>query len=148
MKNNQICPVVARLFMLMALSFTNASFANDPSVTQMPDDAAVQWAPCGGVWPEKGCEAALAWGDWEKGTSSFWVRAPEGHKFVRHSHPTPERILLVRGHMVGGVDGGKEIRVLPGTYWGVDANVVHWARCEDACLMYITYDLPYGLSFP
>ena len=148
MKFKQICPALGCLFMLSALPFASASFAADISVTQKPDEAAIPWAHCGGAWPEKGCEAALAWGDWEKGTSGFWVRAPKGHKFVRHAHPTPERILMVRGQIVGGVDGGKEIRVAPGTYWGLDANVVHWARCEDACLMYITYDSPYGLSFP
>jgi hypothetical protein len=37
---------------------------------------------------------------------------------------------------------------MPGMYWGVGADAVHWARCEEACLMYITYDLPYGLRFP
>jgi quercetin dioxygenase-like cupin family protein len=78
----------------------------------------------------------------------IWVRAPKGHTFARHAHPTPERILLVRGRITGAVDGGRETTLMPGMYWGVGADAVHWARCEEACLMYITYDLPYGLRFP
>jgi hypothetical protein len=143
--------VVSGLFvtLLGALALVRASTAAEVSVVQAVDEGSVQWTACGGAWPQKGCEAALVWGDFQKGASGFWVRAPKGHTFVRHAHPAPERILLLRGRMVGATDGSSgEITMTPGMYWGIDANVVHWARCEDACLMYITYDTPYGLRFP
>lgn len=120
----------------------------EPTVTQAPEDSAVKWFECGGPWPQKGCEAAVVWGDWERGASGWWVRAPKGHTFARHSHGSPERILLVRGRMVGGVDGSAELSVKPGMYWELSGNVVHWARCIDSCVMYITYDLPFDLHFP
>ncbi len=118
------------------------------SVLQAPDDSSVKWAECGGAWPQKGCEAARVWGDWQGGTSGFWVRAPKGHVFARHAHTSPERIVLLRGRMTGSVDGGPEVMVQPGMYIDFAGNSVHWARCEDACLMYITYDAPYDLRFP
>src|SRR5690349_12559532 len=113
---------VQTAFFLMSFCFSGLSCAANNSVTQTADGSSIQWVPCGGPWPEKGCEAALAWGDFEHGASGFWVKAPKGHTFVRHSHPTPERILLIRGRMVGATDGGSETVVLPGMYWGFDAN--------------------------
>jgi hypothetical protein len=37
--------------------------------------------------------------------------------------------------------------VTPGMYWSFAGKAVHWARCEDDCLMYITYDLPFDVTF-
>lgn len=141
--NRAWCCVVS----LVALPFAGSAAGADAVLAQAPDEGAVKWVECGGAWPEKGCEAALVWGDWEKGASGWWVRAPKGYTFVRHSHTAPERILLVRGRVVGGVDGGREAMVTPGMYWGFAGKAVHWARCEDACLMYITYDSGFDLAF-
>ncbi len=30
---------------------------------------------------------------------------------------------------------------------GFDGSVVHWARCDEACVMYITYEMPYDVKF-
>jgi hypothetical protein len=113
-----------------------------------PDQAEVTWFECGGggVWP-KGCEAALVWGDFEKGASGWFIRAPAGYTFPRHEHTSEERILVIRGRISGAVDGTRETMVTPGMYWGFAGKAVHWARCEDACLMYITYDRPFDLTF-
>jgi len=136
------------LWTLGAACLAVASIANADGISsQSADEASVKWVECGGAWPQKGCEAALVWGDWEKGTHGWWVRAPKGHTFSPHSHTSPERILLVRGRMIGAVDGGKEPMILPGMYWALPGKAFHWARCEDACLMYITYDSGFDLSF-
>lgn len=152
MNMNEAFRRVARLCNGAALAIVclgvGAAAAAEATVTQSPDDGAVKWFECGGAWPQKGCEASLVWGDWEHGTSGWWVRAPKGYMFARHSHSTPERILLVRGVMVGSVDGGQEVTVRPGMYWDFGANIIHWARCVDNCLMYITYDSPFDLRFP
>lgn len=47
----------------------------------------------------------------------------------------------------GSVDGGAGNMVTPGMYWSFAGKAVHWARCEDDCLMYITYDLPFDVTF-
>ena len=38
--------------------------------------------------------------------------------------------------------------ITPGMYWAIAGTALHWARCEDACLMYITYDATFDLTFP
>jgi hypothetical protein len=55
--------------------------------------------------------------------------------------------MVVRGRISGAVDGTKETMVTPGMYWAFGGKAVHWARCEDPCLMYITYDKPFDLTF-
>ena len=118
----------------------------DPAVVSLaPDEAGIKWFECGGF--PKGCEAAWVWGDAEKAQSGFYVRAPKGYVFPPHLHSSPERILVLRGRMSGTVDGGPETWVTPGMYWGFGAKAVHAAKCEDACLMYITYDTPFDVSF-
>lgn len=121
-----------------------ASGAEDV-VTLAPDEGALKWFECGGF--PKGCEGAWVWGDSEKAQSGFYVRAPKGYVFPRHIHTSTERILVLRGRMSGSVDGGAETIVTPGMYWGFAGKAVHWARCEDACLMYITYDQPFDVTF-
>ncbi len=138
---------IARLVLTIGLAVAGCAGSADVK-TLSPDDGALKWFECGGgnVWP-KGCEAYLVWGDYEKGASGWYIRAPAGYLFPRHFHTTEERILLVRGRMVGAVDGKSETSVLPGMYWALDGKAVHWARCDEACLMYITYDTPFDLTF-
>lgn len=138
----------ARGLLLGCLAYAVSAGSAEVVTALAPDEGAVKWFEClGGNMPEKGCEATLLWGDWEKGASGWWVRAPKGYLFARHLHAAPERILLMRGRMVGAVDGGKEAMITPGMYWGFDSKAVHWARCEDACLMYITYDSAFDMTF-
>ena len=133
----------------VALGILVAECAGSTDMTSLsPDENGLKWFECGGgnVWP-KGCDAYLVWGDYEKGPSGWYIRAPAGYLFPRHLHSTEERILLVRGKMTGGVDRSSEATVMPGGYWSLEGNAVHWARCEEACLMYITYDKPFDLAF-
>ncbi len=135
--------------LVLVAGFAAASCAGGADFkTLSPDEAGLDWFECGGgnVWP-KGCEAYLVWGNYEKGASGWYIRAPAGYVFPRHFHATEERILVVRGRIAGAVDGGAETVVSPGMYWALGGNAVHWARCEDACLMYITYDGPFDLTF-
>jgi len=128
-----------------ALAVVVSTSAEEGVVAMAPDEAALKWFECGGY--PKGCQAAWVWGDSEKAQSGFYVRAPKGYVFPRHLHTSPERILVLRGRMSGAVDGGAEMMVTPGMYWSFAGKAVHTARCEDACLMYITYDTPYDVTF-
>jgi quercetin dioxygenase-like cupin family protein len=133
------------ILLLGALTATTGALAGDSVVSLAPDEGALKWFECGGF--PKGCEAAWVWGDGEKAQSGFYVRAPKGYVFPPHQHSSPERILVLRGRMSGSADGGPETWVIPGMYWGFAAKAVHTAKCEDACLMYITYDTPFDVSF-
>lgn len=113
--------------------------------TSSPDEARIQWMACAGF--PKGCEAALVWGDWEKGVNGWYVRAPKGYTFPLHSHTAPERIVMLRGRMLGGEPDAGDTLLTPGMYWGAGGKAPHWARCEDACLMYITYDAGFDVKF-
>jgi hypothetical protein len=125
---------------------TGMVMSADPPVAAIaPDEGTLKWFPCEGWAP--GCEGALLWGDPTRGPSGFYVRAPKGYLFPRHTHASPERIAVLRGRISGAVDGTSDAMVSPGMYWGFAGNAVHWARCEDACLMYITYDLPFDVAF-
>ena len=132
------------LVLVCALVPTMTASAED-ALSLAPDEAALKWFECGGF--PKGCEGAWVWGDAEKAQSGFYVRAPKGYVFPRHLHASPERILVLRGRISGAVDGDAETLVTPGMYWGFPGKAVHWARCEDACLMYITYDTPFDVTF-
>jgi quercetin dioxygenase-like cupin family protein len=130
-----------------ALASTYPAFAADSVVTANAEDASAKWTECGDPWP-KGCEYIGLWGDAEKSPIGSYVRAPKGYIFLNHSHPSTEHILVLKGVVKGGVVGGPEISTLPGMYIGYPANAPHWARCEEACLMYIVYDkAPYGVKF-
>ena len=139
---------IARTLLLGGLMMVGCAGSAEVVSSLAPDQAGVTWFECGGggVWP-KGCEALLVWGDYEKGASGWYVRAPAGYLFARHQHTSEERILVVRGRISGAVDGTKETMVTPGMYWAFAGKATHWARCEDACLMYITYDQPFDLTF-
>jgi hypothetical protein len=137
--------VIYGVALAAALGCAGAAGGADSVTALAADEAAVKWFECGGF--PKGCEGTLVWGDWEKTTHGYYVRAPKGYLFPRHAHTSPERILVLRGRMVGAVDGGGEMMVTPGMYWGFEGKAVHWARCEDACLMYITYDGPFDVKF-
>ncbi|HZP94182.1 MAG TPA: cupin domain-containing protein [Burkholderiales bacterium] len=134
--------------LLGGLLITGCAGSAELVTSMAPDQAGVTWFECGGggVWP-KGCEASLVWGDYEKGASGWFVRAPGGYLFPRHEHTSEERILVIRGRITGSVNGAKETMVTPGMYWGFAGKAVHWARCEDPCLMYITYDKAFDLTF-
>ena len=113
--------------------------------TGAPDDAATKWQPCEG-WPS-GCEFAGVWLDQKSGASGAYVRAPKAYFFQRASHTATERIVVLRGRVTGGIDGAGDGMLTPGMYWNIPAGSVHWARCEDACLMYIEFDQPYDHTF-
>jgi quercetin dioxygenase-like cupin family protein len=120
---------------------TKANCADQPPAVLAPDDTAVAWQKCQG-WPV-GCEFAVIWADGTTGASGAYVRAPRGYLFQRASHTATERIIVLRGRVSSGVDGVGESMLSPGMSWGIPAKSVHWAKCEDPCLMYIHFDGPY-----
>jgi Cupin domain len=132
------------LLWLALLAWASTAFGAEGLTVLTPDG--VGWVECGADWP-KGCEAALVAGDPAKGTSFWYCRAPKGYLFPRHSHTGAERIVVLRGRISGGVDGGNKTMAAPGMYLGFDGGAVHWARCEDDCLMYIIHDGPYDQTF-
>jgi quercetin dioxygenase-like cupin family protein len=137
--------VLTQLLILLAILLP-AAFADgaDGVTVVVPDQAT--WFDCGPEWP-KGCQATLVAGDPAKETSVWYCKAPKGALFARHSHSGAERILVVTGRVTGGADGMEEKTVSPGMYIAFDGKVVHWARCEDDCLMYIIHDGPYDQTF-
>ena len=118
-----------------------AALGADGPATRDPDDPAAQWTECGEPWA-KGCEFLGLWGDPEKTPIGSYVRAPKGYAFLKHSHGSTEHIVVLRGRVTSAVEGGKEVVSLPGMYVEFESGVPHWARCEEACLMYNTYDKP------
>jgi quercetin dioxygenase-like cupin family protein len=132
------------LLLLATAGLGSRGFAADGLTIVTPTDPALKWNDCGDQWP-KGCEYAEVWGDENK--SGSYVRAPKGYRFVLHSHTSPERMLIVSGRVAAASKDGKEAVGTPGMYMGFDGSVVHWARCDEACVMYITYEMPYDVKF-
>ncbi|HUF19208.1 MAG TPA: DUF4437 domain-containing protein [Burkholderiales bacterium] len=110
-----------------------------------PDDAATQWQICEGEPP--GCEFAVIWLDKDSGALGAYVRAPKSYFFRRASHTATERVIVLRGRITAGVDDGGDGMLTPGMYWNIPGSLVHWMRCEDACLMYIEFDKPFDRVF-
>jgi hypothetical protein len=134
----------ASVLLAAVLGFAHDAFCADGLTVVAPSDPALKWNECGDPWP-KGCEYADVWGDDTKNGS--YVRAPKGYRFLLHSHTSPERMLIVSGRVAAAAQGGKESVGTPGMYMGFDGKAVHWARCDEACVMYITYEMPYDVKF-
>lgn len=134
-------------FGLGVLCAGTPTLAADAVQVRDADDPSAQWTECGDPWP-KGCEFLGLWGDPEKTPIGSYVRAPKGYEFIKHSHPSTEHILVIKGVVKSGIVGGPEAVAQPGQYIAFGPDVPHWARCDQACLMYIVYDKPpYGVKF-
>lgn len=131
---------------VILIASANSALSADAIVTVNPNDAALQWVECGEPFP-KGCEFTGLFGDPEKTPIGSFVRSPAGYRFVNHSHPSDEHIVVIKGRLTGGLMGGAESLTPTGGYIKFPANLPHWGKCEEACILYMVYDkAPYGVK--
>lgn len=111
---------------------------------QRHDDPNLKWNPCPPVFP-KGCEVAVLHGDPATGASNVFLRIPAGYKFPRHSHTSPEHVVLVAGTLVVRSDGEqRSTTVRTGAFAYIPGKTNHDAQCTRAgrCVLFIAFESP------
>lgn len=136
------CAYLTGSLMLMGVVMAQSAAQDTTAISP----ANVKWVDCGEGWPA-GCQAAWVAGDATKETSYWFCRAPKGALFPRHSHTGAERIVALQGRITGGTDNGDTVKITQGGYLSFSGKSVHWARCEDDCLMFIVHDGAYDQTF-
>jgi len=117
-----------------------------------------QISPCGIVTPlasanlvfdgEPTClKVARENGDPDKGASTFLLEAPSGCVVPAHYHTAEEQLMVVRGHVLTGMDGMAEATLGPGGFAMMPSKTMHWFTCKskDTCLMFVTFDRAYDI---
>ena len=96
--------------------------------------ASLKWTDAG----VPGVSTAQVQGDMAKGPSHFYLRYAAGFVAPKHHHSPDHYATTVSGTLVLVV-GGKEQRLLPGSYFDFTNKAVHAARCEGKqdCVMFI-----------
>jgi quercetin dioxygenase-like cupin family protein len=109
-----------------------ATAAADPA--EATPQASLKWTDAGVA----GVSTAQVQGDMAKGPSHFYLRYAGGFVSPKHHHSPDHYATTVSGTLVL-VMGGKEQRLLPGSYFAFTNKAVHAARCEgtQACVMFI-----------
>jgi len=115
-------------------------------VSVTPDDASLEWFPCGDFIPEE-CQAAMLRLGPDGRHSDVLYRIPAGMALPAHWHTSPERMILISGELHIDYEGHPPLVMTAGSYaWG-PPQVPHSARCADrgTCLLFVAFvDPPDG----
>jgi quercetin dioxygenase-like cupin family protein len=79
-----------------------------------PDDPEMHWNPCPAFMPE-GCQIAVLQGDPAEPNADILFRLQGGQSVPRHTHTSPERMLLLSGDMEVVYDGQDPVVLTPRT---------------------------------
>lgn len=137
MWNTRPIPALALLF---ALTPAGPALAGEPALAMAPDDPAIQWGPCPGFFPDT-CRIGVLHGAPAEPNADIFFKVPANTELVRHTHTSPERMILVSGEMTVNYDGQEPATLRPGHYAFGPAERPHSARCEDAgeCILFIAF---------
>ena len=107
------------------------------------NDPNLKWAPCPPLFAE-GCKIAVLRGDLAKPDVDVFFRVPGGYTIAPHSHTSAERMVLLTGEVEVTYQGRSPIVLQTGQYAYGPAKTPHGAKCrsQDACTLFITFDLP------
>jgi quercetin dioxygenase-like cupin family protein len=136
-----VCAILGWLLISAPALNPGPAVAADQVIIATPADA--RWTPCDAKVPE-GCQFVVVQGDVPKGPAVRLMKAPAGHVFVPHRHPsTPEHITMISGNMLLGYEGGTDQYVGRDAYVFIAANLVHWARCLEPCVFSLVTTGPF-----
>lgn len=118
-------------------TFVSTVGAAEPAVVV---NLAGKFKPCEGAPP--GCEHIMFRGDPASEAFQKVYRFPKGWAFPKHWHSASEDLVMVRGVLVLGSDGGREQTLRPGDYAHIPKTLVHWGNCPEECVFYLAVDGP------
>jgi quercetin dioxygenase-like cupin family protein len=129
-----------RIRFAMAAALTLVCAAAAPAWAKGPGKAVVtlvadlKWSDAG----IPGVATSGVDGDMKKGASHFFLRYAAGFVAPLHHHSPDHHAVTLSGNLVL-ITGGKEVRLVPGSYFSLKDKAAHAARCEGAqdCVMFI-----------
>jgi quercetin dioxygenase-like cupin family protein len=91
----------------------------------------------------------LETGDPDKGPSTFILRAAPDCKVPLHYHTAEEQLFVVRGDVKTGMEGVTPRVLQAGGFAMMPSKEKHWFNCksEAGCLMFVTFDRAYDISW-
>lgn len=100
----------------------------------------IKWVPCDPkASPPDPCQMAYFRGDPEKEENYSMIKVPKGHKFGPHWHTADEHLVVTKGTLVVGAEGGqeKDLVLKTGDYAFIPARLVHWASFPEETIFYL-----------
>lgn len=97
----------------------------------------------------KGSRATLLDGKFPEGPSTILVSVPVESRYPLMWHSHPEKMFVVQGEFYGILEGGKETRLSPGSYWYIPAGTIHTARCgnQGPCMFIEIRDKAFDINY-
>lgn len=99
-----------------------------------------KFKPCPDAPP--GCEHVMLKGDPQSESFQKVYRFSKGWVFPKHWHSAAEDLVVTRGVLVLGTEGGREQTLRAGDYAHIPATLVHWGNCPEECVFYLAVDGP------
>jgi quercetin dioxygenase-like cupin family protein len=92
-------------------------------------------------------QSALENGDPDTGPSTFLLQAPAGCRVTAHYHMAEEQLIVIRGSVLTGMKGMRDVALTAGGVAIMPASAVHWFGCrgKDPCLMVVTFNQKYDI---
>ena len=87
-----------------------------------------------------GVKIAPVWGDPTKGAFGAFIKFPAGFAAPLHTHTNAYKIVIVKGTMIQGPEGGKAFRLGPGSYlMQPGGDYRHTTACDKAssCVFFV-----------
>jgi quercetin dioxygenase-like cupin family protein len=92
-------------------------------------------------------KSALENGNPDTGPSTFLLKAPPGCRIAPHFHTAEEQLIVIRGRVLTGMTGMRELLLTAGGIAVMPAKAIHWFSCrgKDPCLMVVTFNQKYDI---
>lgn len=111
----------------------HADMAKSPSHVPVED---LKWFDTG-IGP---MQAAVAYGDMQKGPYGVFLKFPGGFVSPAHHHTAEYRAVVVSGTIVNSEEGEADVTLQPGSYWYQRGKVSHVTKCVSSgdCTVFLT----------
>ncbi|TDN95205.1 uncharacterized protein DUF4437 [Salegentibacter sp. 24] len=134
--------VYSFLLLLFFSCWVLAQETSENSITFEKNDSNLKWGPCPDFMP-KGCNVAVLHGDPAERNADIFFKVPANSYIPKHTHTSPERMILVSGEMEVIYEGEQPQTLTSGSYAYGPANKVHSAKCGDSpCVLFIAFEDP------
>lgn len=92
-------------------------------------------------------KGALENGNPDTGPSTFLLQAPAGCKVAAHYHTAEEQLIVIRGSVLTGMQGMRDVTLTAGGFAVMPGKAVHWFSCsgKQPCLMAVTFNQKYDI---
>lgn len=107
------------------------------------DSPTLKWNPAPDFFP--GCTFTILHGDIEKPNLDFLFKVEPDTFIMKHTHTSPERMILISGTMEVTYEGEKTQVLKAGSYAYGPAKKPHTAKClkGDPCVLFIAMVDPF-----